>query len=81
LVRVKPREETDVHRIEDSYRLAYLTGKKSLRWMIGIIRSSSLRGSKLLAALDRIDKQIVLDESSKKRVDELRRELERLGFI
>lgn len=81
MVRVKSAKESDVNRVEDSYRRAYLTGQQSLKWMIGIVRSSSLRGSELLAALDRIDEHRPTDESSNKRADELRKELERLRFI
>jgi hypothetical protein len=77
---VRSPEEIVTHLIEDSYRRAYLKGKKSLKWMVGIIRSSSLRGSEVLAVLDRIDKHMPLDEPAKTRVDELRKELKRLGF-
>ena len=66
----------DVHRVEDSYRRAYMTGKKSLKWMIGIIQSSSLRGTELLDALSRMDDAIPKDEDAKKRAEALRKELE-----
>lgn len=75
------KKQMDVHRVEDSYRRAYLTGEKSLKWMIGIIRSSSLRGSELLDALSRMDDAIPKDEGTKKRAEVLRKELERLGSV
>jgi len=81
LVRVTPSDEAELHRVEDSYRRAYLKGKKSLKWMVGIIRSSSLRGSELRALLDRMDTQLHLDESAKTCAEELRKELKRLSFI
>ncbi len=80
MVRVKSPEEIQEHLVEDSYHRAYLNGKKSLSWMVGMIRSTSLRGSELLAALDRIDNVAAFDEAAKRRRDELRKQLERLGF-
>ncbi|MFC1506403.1 hypothetical protein ACFLQ6_04960 [Thermoproteota archaeon] len=80
MIKVKSEEETERNYVEDSYRRAYLKGIQSLKWMIGIIGSTSLRGSELLAVLDTIDENYSFDESSKKRANELREELKKVGF-
>lgn len=80
MVKIKSPEKTDRHYVEDSYRRAYLKGVKSLNWMIGIIRSSSLRGTELLIVLDGIDKNYPFDEVSRKKAVELREEIGRVGF-
>jgi len=81
LVNVKPMEEILANTVEDSYRRAYLGGKKSLKWIVGMIRSSGLRNETLLEVLDRVNQYALTEEGKKERAEELRKELRLLKFI
>ncbi len=53
MVRVKSPEETTRRYAQNSLR-AYLEGQKNLNWIIGVIRSSGVRGSRLVQVFERL---------------------------
>lgn len=53
MVRTKSVEETTRRYAQNSLR-AYLEGAKTLNWIIGVIRSSGVRGNRLVDVFDRL---------------------------
>ena len=79
-IKVPPLDEVMRRDAEGSYR-AYLNGSMSRNWVIGKIRENGVRGIALLSVLDKVDSQMGLDETTKPRSQDLRKELSRLGWI
>lgn len=80
-MKIKSLEESDRNRVEESICRAYLGDKKSLAWILGIIRSSMFTGEGLKAILDQVQRDSVMDETKKQKMTELRIELKNKGFF
>ena len=53
VVRVKPLDVVTRNYAERSL-IAFLEGKKNLNWIVGVIRSSGVRGERLLGVFNRL---------------------------
>lgn len=56
VVKTKSVEEAERSWVEGSIRRAYFYDTKGLTWIVGIIRSSSLRGKELLGIITKLGK-------------------------